>query len=171
MKKFILIVLLCTTQLGAQETEYLKKVQTIDGTIETLYAVISGDKGVTRDWNLFQYLFHKDAKLIPSGTDAQGKTRARYLTPNDYIKTSGKWLYENGFHEKEIGRTTEQFGNIAHVFSTYESFRTKKDTKPFMRGINSVQLLHDGKRWWIVNIYWMAENPKNPIPKKYLDKK
>ena len=155
----------------AQMKDYSKNVQSINSTIETLYSVISGDKGVARDWELFKYLFHKDAKLIPSGTNQQGKTVARFMSPDQYINTSGKWLYENGFHEKEIGRTTERFGNIVHVFSSYESYRTKADKKPFMRGINSIQLLYDGNRWWILNVYWMAENPKNQIPKKYLNKK
>jgi len=157
--------------MQAQMKDHSKHVQSIDSTIETLYSVISGDKGVARDWKLFKYLFHKDAKLIPSGTNKLGKTEARFMSPDEYINTSGKWLFENGFHEKEIGRTTERFGNIVHVFSTYESFRTKTDMKPFMRGINSIQLLYDGNRWWILNVYWMAENPKNKIPEKYLDKK
>lgn len=171
MKKSILILFLSPLFIQAQINDYSKKVQSIDSTIETLYSVISGDKGVARDWKLFRYLFHKDAKLIPSGTNKEGKTGVRFMSPDEYINTSGKWLFENGFHEKEIGRTTERFGNIVHVFSTYESFRTKADTAPFMRGINSIQLLYDGNRWWILNVYWMAENPKNKIPKKYLNKK
>lgn len=171
MKKLILLLFLTSFQVEAQKNEYAKKVQSIDSTIETLYSVISGDKGVARNWELFKYLFHKDAKLIPSGTNQQGKTGVRFMSPEEYINTSGKWLFENGFHEKEIGRTSEQFGNIAHVFSSYESFRTKTDTKPFMRGINSIQLLYDGNRWWILNVYWQAENSKNQIPKKYLNKK
>jgi hypothetical protein len=37
-----------------------------------------------------------------------------------------------------------------------------------MRGINSIQLFNDGKRWWIVNIYWQQESAENRIPEKYL---
>ena len=62
------------------------------------------------------------------------------------------------------------FGNMAHVFSTYESFRSKTDKTPFMRGINSIQLFHDGKRWWIINVFWKQESDDQPIPKKYLPK-
>jgi integrase len=67
----------------------------------------------------------------------------------DYISSSGPFLEKNGFFETEIGRKTEQYGNIVHVFSTYESKRTLKDEKPCMRGINSFQLWYDGKRWWV----------------------
>ena len=40
--------------------------------------------------------------------------------------------------------------------------------KPFARGINNFQMIHDGKRWWIVSIYWKAEDAEHPIPEKYL---
>lgn len=166
---FNALFLLISISLSAQEKEYSEKVNSIDNIIETLYTVISGEKGEARDWELFKYLLHKDAKLIPSGNNRQGVTGARFMTAEEYIGTSGKWLLENGFFEKEIGRKTDRFGNIAHVFSTYESFRTAKDTKPFMRGINSIQLLYDGSRWWILNIFWQGETPEQPIPKKYID--
>ncbi|MBL4604890.1 MAG: hypothetical protein JKY02_04300 [Flavobacteriaceae bacterium] len=170
MKKiFIFLFLSGFLQTNAQTKDYSEKVQTIDTTIKTLYAVISGEKGEARDWELFKYLFHKDAKLIPSGNNRQGVVGARFMTPQGYIDTSGKWLLTNGFFEKEIGRKTDQFGNIAQVFSTYESFRSEKDTAPFMRGINSIQLLNDGSRWWILNIFWQGETPEQPIPKKYLN--
>jgi hypothetical protein len=171
MKKTFLIVLLLITSnnhILAQETNYSNKVKTIDSTLETLYSVISGEKGEARNWELFKYLFHKDAKLIPSGNNRQGVAGVRYMNADQYIETSGKWLLENGFFEKEIGRKTDRFGNMAQVFSTYESFRTASDTQPFMRGINSIQMLYDGTRWWILNIFWQGETPNQPIPAKYI---
>lgn len=152
------------------DEKYLKKVKTLDSTLESLYGVISGEKGEARDWDLFRYLFKPDAKLIPSGKNQAGKIGSRYMTPDDYIKSSGKWLYENGFLEKEIFRKTDTFGNMTQVFSTYESFHSEADEEPFMRGINSIQLLNDGERWWIVNIYWTQESEENPIPPNYLKK-
>lgn len=173
MKQLILIFTLFSCIINAQETEqkdYSQDVATLDSTIKTLYSVISGDAGIERDWDLFKYLFYKDAKLVPSGKNSDGEYIARYISPDDYIGTSGKWLFENGFHEVEINRVTETFGNISHVFSTYESYRKKDDEKPFMRGINSIQLMNDGNRWWIINIYWMQESSDNPIPEAYLPK-
>lgn len=155
---------------SAGETN-LKKVQTLKSTISTLYAVISGEKGQQRDWELFRFLFHPDAKLIPSGKNNDGVYKARYLSPDDYINSSGKWLVENGFFEKEIHQVVHTFGSITQVFSTYESFKSETDQVPFMRGINSIQLLHDGERWWVINIYWTSETKENPIPAAYLPKK
>ncbi|WP_142786407.1 hypothetical protein [Changchengzhania lutea] len=153
---------------SGKKSNYLGHVQTIDSTIETLYKVISGEKGEARQWELFKFLFKPGAKLIPSGKNTKGDYQVRYMKPEDYIKGSGDWLVENGFFEKELSRTVNAYGNIAHVFSTYESFKSEADEKPFMRGINSIQLFHDGTRWWVINIYWANETKDNPIPKKYL---
>lgn len=170
MKKIITTCFLCMVlhSFAQEAINYDAKVKTIDSTLETLYAVISGEKGEARDWELFKFLFKPDAKLIPTGKDQEGTVGLRYMSPDDYIATSGSWLIENGFFEKEIHRTTQTFGNITQVFSTYESFHGEADTKPFMRGINSIQLLDDGTRWWVVNIYWMQESDAHPIPKQYL---
>ncbi|MCK0109205.1 hypothetical protein MWU58_07865 [Flavobacteriaceae bacterium S0825] len=175
MKKLIILgVIFCfSTTLVAQKSNetYTKKVKTLDSTLETLYAVISGEKGEARDWDLFRFLFHPDAKLIPSGKNREGKIGARFMTPDDYVNTSGNFLVENGFYEIELQREVDTFGNITQVFSTYESYRSKNDKEPFMRGINSIQLLNDGNRWWIINIYWVQESEENPIPKQYLPNK
>jgi hypothetical protein len=37
-----------------------------------------------------------------------------------------------------------------------------------MRGINSFQLFNDGKRWWILSVYWQHESAEHAIPQKYL---
>jgi hypothetical protein len=96
---------------------------------------------------------------------------ARALTPEDYIKRTEPVFAKEGFYEREKARRVELYGNIAHVFSTYESFHSLTDKTPFMRGINSFQLLNDGKRWWVMTIFWQGETPDNPIPKKYLKSK
>jgi hypothetical protein len=171
MKKIILLfTLIGSIAANAQDasSKYLEKVKTLDSTIEALYRVISGEKGEARNWELFNYLFTPDAKLIPTGKNKEGIIGARYMSPDDYIKTAESWLVENGFFETEIHRVTQVFGNITHVFSTYESFHSQTESTPFMRGINSIQLLNDGERWWVVNIYWMQETPDNPIPSEYL---
>lgn len=171
MKYIWIAVVMLTGSFGlhASDEKYGDKVATLDTTIHTLYSVISGDKGVERDWDLFRYLFKPGANLIPSGKGADGTVGLRVLTPDDYIERSGPFLLANGFHEQEIGRKTEQYGVITHVFSTYDSKRTLADEKPFARGINSIQLLNDGNRWWIVNVFWMGETEEYPLPAHYID--
>lgn len=146
-------------------------VATIDSTIAALYDVISGPAGKKRNWDRFRSLFIPGARLIPTGQRQGGGFGSTVLDPEGYITRSSPFLEEQGFFEKEIARRTETFSNIAHVFSTYEARRKADEKEPFMRGINSIQLMNDGKRWWIVTIFWEAERPDNLLPKKYLETK
>jgi hypothetical protein len=109
--------------------------------------------------------------MIATSKWPSGEHRRRSMTLEDYISASGPFLEKKGFFENEIGRKTEQYGNIVQVFSTYESRNTKEDAKPFMRGINSFQLWNDGKRWWVINILWESETSETPIPEKYIGTK
>jgi hypothetical protein len=180
MKKNLLLslcfVLFLSINLMAQTPEIKEAspadVSSIDAIMKAVYDVISGDAGQKRDWDRFRTLFHKDARMIPSGKNQQtGVYGARALTPEDYIKRTEPVFAKEGFYEREKARRVELYGNIAHVFSTYESFHSLADKKPFMRGINSFQLMNDGKRWWVITIFWQGETADNPIPKKYLKSK
>jgi hypothetical protein len=142
-------------------------VNSIDAIIAALYGSISGPKGQARDFNRMRSLFIPEARLIPSVNRPQGGRGLAVLNVNDYIATSGPFLVDTGFREREVARRVEQFGSVAHVFSTYESFR-EAETTPFMRGINSIQLFNDGTRWWVVSVFWDAERPGLVIPDKYL---
>ncbi len=139
-----------------------------DAIIGALYDVISGPAGAARDWDRMRSLFVPGARLIPTGRRADGTGAHRVMTVEDYITTSGPVLERDGFFEIETHRVSEQFGHVLHAFSTYESRRNADDAAPFMRGINSIQLFHDGSRWWVVTVFWDSERPDNPIPAKYL---
>jgi hypothetical protein len=172
----LFLVLLFSFSSMAQTTEIKEAnpadVSSLDAIMKAVYDVISGDAGKPRDWERFRTLFYKDARLIPSGKNAQtGTIGARSLLVEDYIKRASANMEKEGFFEREKARRVEIYGNIAHVFSTYESFHSLTDKKPFMRGINSFQLLNDGKRWWVITIFWQGETADNPIPKKYLKSK
>jgi hypothetical protein len=146
-------------------------VSSAHAAVKALYEVISGDAGVKRDWNRFRSLFHPKAQMIPTGKNAQtGHVGARVMTPDDYVNLSGPNLEKNGFHEVELTYTEDHYGNIAHIFTSYAARRKATDPEPFMRGINSVQLYNDGKRWWVLNIIWSPETPETPLPKDYLPK-
>ena len=142
-------------------------VATIDGIVAALYDVISGGVGEPRDWDRMRSLFHPDGRLIATGPAQDGGHRMQAMDVEGYIAGSGDALVEIGFVEREIGRTTERWGNIAHLFSSYEAFRGA-ETEPFLRGINSIQLWNDGSRWWILTVLWEPETPDNPLPPRYL---
>ena len=145
-------------------------VTSIDAIITAAYESISGPAGQKRDWNRVRSLFIPDARLIPTAKHA-GKhdvgLAPQVLNVESYIARVEPYFQANGFFEKEIARRTEQFGRIAHVWSTYESRHNPGDPEPFMRGINSIQLFNDGNRWWILSVYWQHESPEHALPEKY----
>src|SRR6478672_11221887 len=174
MKNFVIWVAISAAAFQVTMAQTTKEpnpadVSTLDGIMKAVYDVISGDAGKPRDWDRFRTLFHKDARLIPSGKNAQtGGIAANALTPDQYVTRVEPFFAKEGFYERELARHVDTYGNIAQVFSTYQSFHSPSDKTPFMRGINSFQLFNDGKRWWVVTIYWQAETADNPVPQKYL---
>lgn len=142
-------------------------VATMDSIIAALYDVISGPAG-KRNWDRFRSLFIPGARLIPTSSRPTGGAGSRVLTVEDYIQRASAFFEKEAFFEREVAHRTEVFGNIAHVFSTYESRHDKNDAKPFQRGINSIQLMNDGHRWWVVTVFWQGEDEKNRLPRKYL---
>jgi hypothetical protein len=169
----IALFVLSTLAIGAQDAKppaaRPDDVKSMDAVIAAAYDSISGPAGQKRDWDRFRSLFVPGARLIPA-VAANGGATARVLSVDDYVQRSAAGL-ERGFFEREIARKADAFGNIAQVFSTYESRHAASDPTPFARGINSFQLLKDGDRWWIVTIYWDSERPGNPIPEQYLPRK
>lgn len=146
-----------------------KDVETIDGIVAALYSVISGPAGEGRNWDRMRTLFLSEAKLVATGKKPDGMMGKRVMSLEDYIKVAGPTLEKDGFFEKEISRKADRYGSVLQLFSTYESRRTLQDEKPFVRGINSIQLWFDGKRWWILSVFWQGETPDNPIPPAYLN--
>ena len=143
-------------------------VESIDAIITAAYAGISGPAGEKRNWDRERSLFYPGARLIPTAKPGANDDLApQMLDVDGFIARVEPYFAEHGFFEKEIARRTEQFGHIAHVWSAYESRHNANDPEPFMRGINSIQLFHDGNRWWIVTIYWQQESTEDPIPEQY----
>jgi len=144
-------------------------VKSLDAIMHAVYDVISGPAGQNRDWNRFRSLFIPGARLIPAfkrPPDAPAFS-TRVLSPEEFAANNQRAVQTQGFYENEIARRVEQYGAIAHVFSTYESRRAPGEA-PFVRGINSFQLLNDGQRWWVVTIYWQGETKDSPIPAEFL---
>ena len=142
-------------------------VSSPDAILNAVYSVISGPQGQPRDWDRMRSLFIPDARLIPT-VPAAGHADAVVLTIDGYIARASARMATMGFYERPVHNETEQYGNIVQVWSTYESRHAPTDATPFVRGINSFQLLKDGDRYWIVNIFWDAETPDHPIPAQYL---
>lgn len=142
-----------------------KDVLTIDGIVKAFYETISGPKGAPRQWSRDKTLYMPDVRFIGM-SEQDGRIRASVMDHQRYVNATNGSFVANGFHEREIHRVVRRFGNIAHVFSTYEYNNDAMTDKG--RGVNSIELFWDGARWWISSASWDDERPNNPIPKEFL---
>lgn len=140
-------------------------VQTLDGIIKAYYEVVSAPAGQPKQVERDHSLHHALARVAVTGKDRNGKPFVNMMTLDEYYQDN--IVAESGFFEKEIHRVTQEFGNIVHVWSTYE-WRTDENGPIGGRGINSIQLYHDGKRWWITSWIYDSERKDNPIPSEFL---
>jgi hypothetical protein len=145
----------------------VEDVSTMDGIIKTYYDVISGPAGQPRQWSRDRTLYIPEVRFVAMRVDKQQHPLADIMSHQQFVERSNPGLVRSGFYEAEIHRVTHRFGNLAHVFSTYES-RNTKDGPVIQRGINSIELFWDGKRWWIASAIWDDERKDNPIPAEFL---
>ena len=141
-------------------------VGSIDGIIKAFYEVVSGGINVPRQWSRDKTLYIPDIRFVGM-SERGGRIVADVMSHQEYVEGSNDFFLKEGFLEKEIKRTTKKFGNMAQVFSTYE-FSTSGKKKIIGRGLNSIEMFFDGKRWWISAVTWDEERPDNPMPKEFL---
>jgi len=145
----------------------------VDSIVAALYASVTHPAGGSPDFERMRGIFLYVGMLVPPvkpgqeimGTDIDGFS-SRFQKGAAARKEKGD--APTGFFEREIARRQDCFGNVCQIFSTYESRHTASDDKPFERGVNSIQLVRDGKRWWIASVAWDTEKPELPIPPPYL---
>ncbi len=166
MKAHLILPLLIYFSASAQQLDYQKDVTSPEAITAALYSVISGDAGQPRDWDRFRNLFKPESRMIPTRKSDGGELTVKSLTAEEYI-TLFTSRASTGFFERELHRESESYGTLTHVFSTYET-REKKEGTATNRGVNSIQLFNDGKRYYIITVFWCAESLGFPLPEKYL---
>jgi hypothetical protein len=140
---------------------------TIDNLISRLYHIISSDSDGNRNWDLFRKLFRSEARINALGKDQREQERFISLTVEDYIRGAEISFQKQSLNEQEIGRIVEEYGDMVHVFSSYETKDATND-KVLQRGINSVQLIYREERYWIVSLLFNPETTECPISDRYL---
>lgn len=145
----------------------------VDSILAALYGSVSHDSAGEPNWERMRSIFLQVGMLIPPKNpksdmftvlDVDGFEQ-RVKEGMAAAKAKGD---PTAFFEKEVARRTDCFGHVCQVFSTYESRRAPSDEKPFIRGINSIQLVNDGHRWWVASVAWDTERADNAIPSQYL---
>ncbi|HEY1253093.1 MAG TPA: hypothetical protein VGH97_18070 [Thermoanaerobaculia bacterium] len=141
----------------------------IDSILAALYGSVSHGPDAEPDWNRLRAITLPVGMFIPPKKPSEDiftvldvdAFQERVRKGAAAMKAKGE---STAFNEREVSRHTDCFGNVCQIFSTYEARRAASDEKPFVRGINSIQLLKDGSRWWIASVVWDTEREGNPIP-------
>jgi hypothetical protein len=131
--------------------------------VAATYDVISGPKGSPRDWDRWRSLFLPTGRLGTLGHPKEGGTTLMSFTAEDYVKLGTSEFDKTGFFERGIVNKINKFGDVAEVFTSYES-RYVKGGPVVARGINNFQCMFDGKRWWIESIVWDEEHGDLKLP-------
>jgi len=129
----------------------------IGAVVEEMYAMISGPAG-PRDWSRQANCFLADAHQVRTWVDDDGRPQRLVMSLEDYAANTTPFFAANSFYEIETSRRIDVFGNIAHVWSSYEARNSPEDAEPERRGINSIQLFRDAEVGWrIVHMIWDNE--------------
>ena len=158
--------LLISLHLSAQETMAAdtNAVKSIEGIVQEVLRIYSGEQGKLRNWNAFRDLFIPSARFTIVDHDDYGGPYET-ATLDEMVALLDDAFFDQAFSTYETGRVVEEYNGIAHVF---QSFYLKKKENNERRGINSYQLLHADGRWWIVNMLWTVDSNGVKVPEKYL---
>jgi hypothetical protein len=140
--------------------------KTVDELVPALDAAVSGP--ADKDRTCMRGLFTSNAQLVPMAKGPDGLV-PKTLSVEDWIDRVKKRGSEV-FYEKQIKYTSDVYGHIAEIWSTYET-RSTPDGKALDRGINGIEAVNDGHGWKVEHILWEAESPAEPVPQKYLPMK
>jgi hypothetical protein len=142
-------------------------VRSIDGLMIALYQVLSGPAGQPREWARDRTLYLKDCRFIWWEADRGGKTRMVNVDHQGAVDLLNGEMIQKGYFVREVHRVSQVYGNLAQIFSTYEAMETPQGPVTG-RGVNSLQLVNDGERWWVMALAFDEESPSHPIPKEFL---
>jgi hypothetical protein len=153
-----------STGATAQQAPACPSSKTLPEFIKAIDNAISGPGD--KDRTCLRALFRPGATLTVLTVDKSGILKPTVLTVEDWIERVQK-RGSTPLYEKQVKYSAETFASMAHLWSTYE-IRDTPEGAAKVRGINSIQAIHDGDDWKVAEILWQAETPSTPLPEKYL---
>jgi hypothetical protein len=138
-------------------SEWQADTQDIQRIVHAIYDCISGPAGAPRQWDRYRYLQRPTARSLRTVVHPDGRIEAQEFSVEEYIANVTPFFAANDFFEVEIDCRITRFGQVAHVWSRYEARPAPDSPVLLKRGANSIQLFHDGARWWVVSTIWDNE--------------
>lgn len=120
---------------------------TLDEVIAALYASFSFEERKRPNYELQREIFAPGARLVRVNDEGVFEFDLASFRENlEHMIDSGAMT---SFWEKEVWREVQEFGDVAHVLSEYET--------PLFRAVKSIQLFRRDGRWWISAMIWRRD--------------
>jgi hypothetical protein len=133
--------------------------------MNAFYEVVSGEAGEKRQWERDLSL-HNPKAIYSYISNVNGELKQVTLSLEDFHKETDNMVLKTAFYETEINREVKIFGNIANVWSSYET-RLEKNGIVARRGVNSVQLFYSNNKWEIISLVFERETENNKLMYNY----
>ncbi len=133
----------------------------LDSVIFAMYDSICFEAGERPDWKREAEIYAPGARMV------RINDHGIFEFDLDSYRVDFERMIDSGempsFWEGELWRETQQFDDMAHVLSAYET-RHSRHGEVLNRGVNSIQLFRRDGRWWISAMIWRREGRTVKIP-------
>jgi hypothetical protein len=147
---------------GAQTTAACPSPTEANEIPAALDSAISGR--ADKDPACLRALFLPEGRFVPVSTGPDGKPAPRVLSVDEYLERKAK-LGDEILEERQVKYSISEFGNVAHLWSTYV---VKGNGKQLARGVNSIQAVKTSAGWRILEVSWQAEEKELQLTKELL---
>ena len=166
MKTIVLVISLFSFSLVHAQDEKsdvpADPTASIEGIVNEVLDMITGDTTVVRDWEAFRLLFLPTAQFTIRYHNDRIPKQVEVINLEEFIRLGGAQYQANGFEERQLDIRYDEYNDIAQVFQTYYAKDHRRNHEE--RGVNVYQLVYSKDRWWIANIMWTSDANGVEIP-------
>ncbi len=126
---------------------------TLENLMAAMYRSVSGpERGL--DNELQRLVFAPDARLTRTGKNDDGSVWRQDMNLDEYEADTREFLAATDFYEIETAQQVMYSAPFAYLLSEYVAKANPAADEVILEGVNSVQCLFDGARWWVTQLTW-----------------
>ena len=133
--------------------------------LNELYDSFAFDAGEEPDWETQRRLFLPGATIVPSIQPERqpvGNDVETFIADFRTYALTGEFS-TTGLHERVLRMDIHSFGGVGHAFVAFEAYVPGEEA-PRSRGLDSIQLIHDGSSWRVASFTTQFETDELRLP-------
>jgi hypothetical protein len=160
----LLLVVLTTVGVRAQQAPRDSTVQAAEGVVNELYDLVTFPAGTTPDWDRVRSLFLDEAVIVLRTT----RTATTVFTLEGFVGDFVNFIEranveQTGFEEEIVNMKSMVFKDMAYVLVLYEAHITGSPRAP-QQGIDLILLSKRDDGWKIAAITNDIPDAEHPVP-------